>query len=103
MSGFEPKGSRRKRCLLSRLCSKLVAFSLSLKFSLSHRKSHSLLRPLGALCSFPVGITTAKLPIYQVNREFYLFSSPPVCRKTKQICEQIVNVGIRTKNFKKHS
>ena len=35
------------------LCSKLVAFALSLKFSLSHRKSSALLRPLDALVSFP--------------------------------------------------
>ncbi len=35
------------------LCSKLVAFALSLKFSLSHRKSPALLRPLDALASFP--------------------------------------------------
>ena len=72
ISGFEPKGSRRKRCLLSRLCSKLVAFSLSLKFSLSHRKSHSLFRPLGALCSFPVGITTPKTP-YLPSKQRVLF------------------------------
>ena len=57
LSGFEPKGSLRKQvCFLASVQLRSPS-RCSLKFSHFHRKSHSLLRPLGALCSFPVGIT----------------------------------------------